>query len=139
MLGDSTTVVSGTLELVEGVTTSTTVVGALVVTGTCVVLGALVVVVTRVVVVGAPVVVELVVVELVVVGAAVVVGGAAHVTVVETVFVTPLTVAVAVYTFVPTEEVFTVIVAIPLASVTAVNVCPASGPLLTVIDTVTPA
>jgi hypothetical protein len=68
-----------------------------------------------------------------------VVGAGSHVTVVETVFATPFTVAVAVYTFVPEEEVFTVIVAIPDAFVVAVNVCPASGPLLTVMETVTPA
>lgn len=39
----------------------------------------------------------------------------------------------------PTDDVFTVIVATPREFVVAVNVCPASGPLLTVMLTTTPA
>ena len=66
-------------------------------------------------------------------------GAGLHVTVVETVLTTPFTVAVAVYTFVPVEDVFTVIVAMPEESVVAVKFRPASGPLLTVILTTTPA
>lgn len=75
----------------------------------------------------------------VVVGASVVVVGGFHETVAETVFETPATTAVAVYVAEPVEFVRTVIVAIPLAFVTAVNVCPASGPELTVTVTETPA
>jgi hypothetical protein len=74
----------------------------------------------------------------VVVVTTVVVDGVAHDTVFETVFTTPLTVAVAVYTDVPEEFARTVIVAIPEESVTAVNVWPESGPLLTVMLTDTP-
>ncbi len=74
-----------------------------------------------------------------VVGIGIVVTGGFHETVAETVFETPLTIAVAVYTAVPSELVRTAIVAIPEEFVVAVNVCPASGPELTVTVTVTPA
>jgi hypothetical protein len=56
-----------------------------------------------------------------VLGATVVVGGFQE-TVVETVFDTPLTTAVAVYVAEPVEFVLIVIVATPLALVVAVNV-----------------
>lgn len=114
---------------VSGDTATTVVLGncACVVVGWAVVLGATVVVVL---------VVE-VLLELVV-GAAVVVVGGFHETVDETVLDTPATTAVAVYVAEPVEFVLTVIVAMPLAFVVAVNVCPASGPALTVTVTDTP-